>query len=89
MEIEFSRQILEKYSNKFYENPSSGSRVVQCGQTDGQTDLTKPKRAYKTKATEILEEKMGNEVMHRLCLRVVGEEDKLRWLSGRDLKGKN
>jgi hypothetical protein len=27
--------------------------------------------------------------MHRLCLRVVGEEDKLRWLSGRDLKGKN
>jgi len=30
---------------KFYENPSSGSRVVRCGQTDGrtdgQTDMTK------------------------------------------------
>jgi len=30
-----------KYSNaKFNENPSSGSRVVQCGQTDGRTDVT-------------------------------------------------
>jgi hypothetical protein len=28
MKLEFSRQIFEKYSNiKFYENPSSGSRV--------------------------------------------------------------
>jgi len=26
---------------KFRENPSSGSRVVQCGQTDGQRDVTK------------------------------------------------
>jgi hypothetical protein len=26
----------EKYSNiKFHENPSSGSRVVPCGRTDG------------------------------------------------------
>jgi hypothetical protein len=34
---EFSRRILEKYSNiKFDENPSSGSRVVPCGLTDGQ-----------------------------------------------------
>ena len=34
-----SRQIFEKYSNiKFHENPSSGSRVVPCGQKDGQTD---------------------------------------------------
>jgi len=32
----FFRQILEKYSNiKFHENPSSGSRVVSRGQTDG------------------------------------------------------
>ena len=30
----FSRKIFEKYSNsKFHENPSSGSRVVPCGQT--------------------------------------------------------
>jgi len=35
----FSRQILEKYSNfKFRTNPSSGSRVVPRGQTDGLTD---------------------------------------------------
>jgi hypothetical protein len=35
MKIELSEQIFEKYSNvKFYENPSSGSRVVPCGRTD-------------------------------------------------------
>ena len=35
MNLEFSQQIFEKYSNiKFHENPSSGSRVVPCGQTD-------------------------------------------------------
>jgi hypothetical protein len=40
---EFSRQIFEKSSNtKFYENPSSGSRVVPCRRTDGRTDMTKP-----------------------------------------------
>jgi hypothetical protein len=37
---EFSRRIFEKYT-KFHENPSSGSRVVPCGRTDGQTDMTK------------------------------------------------
>jgi len=50
MKREFSRQIFEKSSNiKFHKNPSSGSRVVPCGQmvrrTDGrtyiQTDMTK------------------------------------------------
>jgi hypothetical protein len=42
MKIEFSGQIFEKYSNiKFHENPSNGSRVVQCGQTDGQTGIMK------------------------------------------------
>ena len=42
MKTEFSRQILKNYSNtKFHENPSSGSRVVPCGQTDGRTDMTK------------------------------------------------
>jgi len=42
MKLEFPRQIFQKYSNfKFHENPSSGSRVVSCGQTDGQTDMTK------------------------------------------------
>jgi len=37
--LEFSRQVLEKYSNmKFHENPFSGSGVVPCGQSDIQTD---------------------------------------------------
>ena len=35
MNVEFPRQIFEKYSHvKFHENPPSGSRVVPCGQTD-------------------------------------------------------
>jgi hypothetical protein len=34
-EIEFSRQVFEKYSNiKFHKLPYSGSRVVPCGRTD-------------------------------------------------------
>jgi hypothetical protein len=38
MKLEFSGQIFEKYSNiKFHKNPSSGSRVVPCGRTDGLT----------------------------------------------------
>ena len=42
--LEFFPQIFEKYSNiKFYENPSSGSRVVPCGQTD----MTKPIVAFR------------------------------------------
>jgi len=36
MKIELSRRIFEKSSNiKFHENPSSGSRVVACGWTNG------------------------------------------------------
>jgi len=35
MKFEFSQQFVEKCSNiKFHENPSGGSRVVQCGKTD-------------------------------------------------------
>jgi hypothetical protein len=34
MKVEFFRQIFEKYLDfKFYENLSSGSRVVPCGET--------------------------------------------------------
>jgi hypothetical protein len=37
--LQFSQQIFGKYSNiKFHENPSSGSRVVPSGRTDGRTD---------------------------------------------------
>jgi hypothetical protein len=47
MKLEFSRQIFEKYLNtKFHENPSSGSRVVPCGRTNGQTDMTKVTVAF-------------------------------------------
>jgi hypothetical protein len=40
MRIEFSWQIFEKYPNiiKCYENSSNWSRVVACGQPDGQAD---------------------------------------------------
>ena len=42
MKLEFSRHILEKYSNIiFHENPSIENRVVPCGQTDRLTDITK------------------------------------------------
>jgi hypothetical protein len=35
MQLEFSRQFFEKYSNiTFHQNPSSGIRVISCGQTD-------------------------------------------------------
>jgi hypothetical protein len=40
MKFEFSQHIFDKYSNiKFRESPSSGSRMVPCGQTD-RTKLT-------------------------------------------------
>jgi len=36
MKLEFSTEIFEKFSNtKFHENPSSGSRIVPYGRTDG------------------------------------------------------
>ena len=36
MKLKFSRQIFEKsWNNQFPQNPSSGSRVVSYGQTDG------------------------------------------------------
>jgi len=43
MKTEFSGQTLEKSSNvKFHENPSSGSRIVQCRRSDlGKTEMTK------------------------------------------------
>ena len=40
MNLEFSRQIFEKFSrNKFYENSSSMNRVVPSGWTDVRTDM--------------------------------------------------
>jgi hypothetical protein len=42
MKLEFSRQVFEKKKSsniKFNQNPSSESRVVPCGRTDGRTDI--------------------------------------------------
>jgi len=42
MKLEFSLQIVEKFSNIiFHEYSSVGSRVNPRGRTDGQTDMTK------------------------------------------------
>jgi len=39
MKPEFSGQIFEESSNiEFHENPSSGSGVIPCGQTNGRSD---------------------------------------------------
>ena len=51
-----------KYSNiKFQENPSSGSRVVPCGQkggrTDGQTDMTMLAAAFQILRTRLMSPK--------------------------------
>jgi hypothetical protein len=41
MKREFFKRFFEKYSNgQFHQNPSSGSRVVPCGRTDGRTYMT-------------------------------------------------
>jgi len=53
MQLEFSRQIFEKYSNiKFYENPSTGSRVVPCGRTDGLKDRHEEANSHFSKFCE-------------------------------------
>jgi len=52
MKTEFSRQIFENTCIKFHENPSSWSRIVQCGHTDGQADMTKLKVAFRSFASE-------------------------------------
>jgi hypothetical protein len=41
VKLEFCGQIFEKKykNNEFHENPSSGSGVVACGRTNGQTDI--------------------------------------------------
>ena len=41
MELGFSRQVFENTQTKFYENPSRRNRVVPCGRTDRQMNMTK------------------------------------------------
>jgi hypothetical protein len=51
MKFEFSQQIFEKSLNiKFYENPSSGSGIVPCGQTDEERDRVEDKETNMTGA---------------------------------------
>jgi hypothetical protein len=47
--FQFSRQIFLKKSLSmiFHQNSSSGSRVVPCGRTDGQADMTKSVVAFR------------------------------------------
>jgi hypothetical protein len=52
MQLEFSHRTLKKNLNtKFHETPSSVSRVIPCGQTEGRTDrrtdMTKPIVAFR------------------------------------------
>ena len=43
MKLEFLRRIFEEWSNtNFHVNLSICCRIVLCGRTDGQTDMTKP-----------------------------------------------
>ena len=60
MKLDFSQQtFFFKYSDlKFYKNPSSGSRVIPCGRTDGHADTIKlmeicevPKRSNRNRGT--------------------------------------
>jgi len=56
IKLEFFAYIFEESSNtKFDKDPSSGSQVVPCGQTDGwpcgQTDITKQIAAFTTLQT--------------------------------------
>jgi hypothetical protein len=50
MKLEFSRHIFEKVSNiTIHQNPSSKSRLVLCGHTDG-PDITKKIVAFRNSA---------------------------------------
>jgi len=76
--LEFSVQVFEKSSSiKFYENPSSGSRVVPWGRTDGRTDMkqllvafrnfakTPKKRSSRgTTAVNVITLANGDEMVH-------------------------
>ena len=46
----FSRDFEKLSHMKFHENSSSGSLVVSCGRTDGQTDMTKLTVAFRNSA---------------------------------------
>jgi hypothetical protein len=54
MKLESSRHIFENLSNiKFHKNPTSGSRDLSIGRTDGQTDVTKLIVAFRIYGTRL------------------------------------
>ena len=66
MTQEFSQQIFQKFSNiEFHENPSSGSRVVPCGRTEGQGDIGE--RAQKAAAIAKLYNKTRPDLRTEIC----------------------
>jgi hypothetical protein len=63
MKTEFSRQTFEENSNiKFHQNPFSGNRVIPCGLTDGQTDMTKLIVPFRDFANAPKNNKMENNI---------------------------
>jgi hypothetical protein len=73
MKFEFSGQIFEKSSNiEFHENPSSGSRVIPCGQTDGRRDMTEVIVVFRyfAKALKIVDTNPHTELGFQLTLAV-------------------
>ena len=65
MKLEYFRQVLEKYSKmKFHENPSNGSRVVPCGQTDWQTAMKKPIVAFLNYANAPNQQYIEDHLLH-------------------------
>jgi len=78
MELEFSRQISEEYSNiKLHQNPSRGSRVVPCRQTDRRTDMTKFVVAFRNFANT---SEIGNSISASVMEFIIGSQRcKLLW----------
>ena len=61
--LEFSRQIFEKYSNiKFHRNSSIGSRVASCGRTYRLTDKTEIIVVFRSFAKALKNRKLCNTV---------------------------
>jgi hypothetical protein len=69
MKLESYRQILEKYSDlKSHQNPSSGSRVVPCGQTDRRDEAnTRFSKFYERAQKLTVTQRARNVTVQELC----------------------
>ena len=55
MELEFSGQIFEKYTNsKFHNNPPSGNRVVPCAQTNSHDEANSRFAQFGERASKLV-----------------------------------